>query len=235
MNKEEFYIYLKTTFGELSQIQKQQLENYCDFLLEYNKHTNLTAIRDEEGVYLKHFLDSISVLEKIDLNTEKVLDIGTGAGFPGVVLKIMRPKISLTLLDSNNKKTKFLLELLKVLNINDVAVINDRAEKFTKKAYYDVVISRALCELRIFAELSLPFLKTSGLAIAMKSNISDELPASLETIEVLGGENPKIEEITLPYLNERCLVIIKKSNFTPSIYPRVYDKILKYPLKKNDK
>lgn len=233
---EEFYKELETNNLVLSEKQKEQFKIYCDYLLDYNSHTNLTAIRDKEGVYLKHFLDSASVGFVYKLTNEKVLDIGTGAGFPGVVLKILFPNINLTLLDSNNKKTTFLKNVLEKLNINDVTVINDRVENIQEKENFDVVTCRAVSELRILVELSLPFLKVGGKVIALKSHIEEELSKAVDTIDILGGSIPNIKEVNLPEeLGKRCFVEIIKEKKTPSNYPRVYDKILKYPLKKNSK
>lgn len=234
MKLEEFYKELKNNNIVLSEKQKKQLEIYCDYLLEYNSHTNLTAIRDKEGVYLKHFLDSASVGFVYKLTNEKILDIGTGAGFPGVVLKILFPEIRLTLIDSNNKKTTFLKNLLERLDISDVTVLNDRVENMKEKATFDIVTSRAVSELRILAELSLPFLKIGGRVIALKSHVDNEMILAKDTISLLGGDSPNIRNVKLPEgLGKRCFVEIIKRKNTPSNYPRVYDKILKYPLKKS--
>lgn len=236
MKIEEFYKELENNNIILSDKQKEQFKIYCEYLLEYNGHTNLTAIRDEEGVYLKHFLDSASIGYIYNLNNEKVLDIGTGAGFPGVVLKILFPNIELTLIDSNNKKTTFLTTLLKKLNIEDVLVINDRVENLKEKDYFDIVTSRAVSELRILAELSLPYLKIGGYILALKAHIEDELNKALDTIDILGGGAPKIVEINMPFnVGKRCILEIRKVKLTDNIYPRTYDKILKKPLKKNYK
>lgn len=236
MKPEEFYKELEKNNLQLSQLQKNQFSTYCDYLLEYNKHTNLTAIRDEEGVYLKHFLDSASVGFVYKFMNEKILDIGTGAGFPGVVLKILFPKINLTLIDSNNKKTTFLKTLLEKLDISDVTVLNDRIENIKEKEGFDIVTSRAVSELRILAELSLPYLKIGGKVIALKSHVDEELLKASDTIDILGGSKPKIIDINLPEaLGKRCFVEITKEKLTEKIYPRIYDKILKYPLKKNSK
>lgn len=236
MKVEDFYKELENNNLILSEKQKKQFKIYCDYLLEYNSHTNLTAIRDKEGVYLKHFLDSASVGFVYKLTKEKILDIGTGAGFPGVVLKILFPEIRLTLIDSNNKKTTFLKNVLEKLDINDVTVLNDRVENIKEKESFDIVTSRAVSELRILAELSLPFLKLGGKVIALKSHIEEELSKAEDTINILGGNIPNIKDINLPEeLGKRCFVEIEKVKSTEKIYPRVYDKILKYPLKKNSK
>ncbi len=236
MNQEEFYNELEKNNIVLTNKQKEQFKIYCDYLLEYNCHTNLTAIRDEEGVYLKHFLDSASLAFVYKLTSEKVLDIGTGAGFPGIVLKILFPQIELTLIDSNNKKTTFLKALLEKLNINDVIVLNDRVENLKTKEYYDIVTSRAVSELRILVELSLPYLKMDGKVLALKAHIEEELEKATDAISILGGNIFQIKEIILPKnIGKRCIVDITKIKKTDDLYPRAYDKILKKPLKKNVK
>ena len=158
MTIDRFIEELKKINIELNEEQLDKLKKYASFLLEYNKTTNLTAIRDIEGVYLKHFYDSLLVFNSdiIDYsNINSLIDIGTGAGFPGVVIKIMYPNIKVTLLDSNNKKTKFLEELVKILELDDVTIVNDRAESYVKnhRQEFDITIARAVSELRIIAEL----------------------------------------------------------------------------------
>lgn len=232
MTEQEFIEELNNNNIHLSEYQITQFKIYCEYLLEYNKHTNLTAIKEETQVYLKHFFDSSMILFNRDISNKKILDIGTGAGFPGIVLKIICPTIDLTVLDSNNKKTAFIKLLTKKLNI-EVNIINDRAENISKKEEYDIVVSRAVAPLRILVELSLPLLKINGIMIHQKSHIEEELDESKDTIEIIGGSLLKVEKLNyINTLGERCLVIIKKENKTPSIYPRKYDKILKSPLKK---
>lgn len=235
MKIEEFYKELENNNIILNDLQKEQFEIYCEFLLEYNSHTNLTAIRDKEGVYLKHFLDSASIAYKYKFIDEKIMDIGTGAGFPGLVLKILFPEINLTLVDSNNKKTKFLEQIVKKLNLKNVTIINDRIEKLNLKSSFDIVTSRAVSELRILTELSLPFLKINGKVIALKSHVDEELKKASGTIDLLGGNIPFIIDLNIPLLGKRCFVTIEKVKETPEGYPRIYDKILKNPLKKNYK
>lgn len=235
MKTEEFYKELEKNNIILNGTQKEQFKVYCDYLLEYNTHTNLTAIRDKEGVYLKHFLDSASIAYKYKFIDEKIMDIGTGAGFPGIVLKILFPEINLTLVDSNNKKTKFLEQIVEKLKLKNVIIINDRIENLNIKSTFDIVTSRAVSELRILSELSLPFLKINGKVIALKSHIEEELKVASDTIELLGGSTPDIIDLDIPLLGKRCFVTIEKIKETPEGYPRIYDKILKYPLKKNNK
>ena len=179
MTEEEFITELTKLNIEVTPEKLDQLKEYASFLLEYNQHTNLTAIRDINEVYLKHFYDSLTIVKAINLKeVNTLLDIGTGPGFPGMVLKIIYPHLQITLMDSNNKKINFLKALAQELNLN-VEIIYGRAEEFIviRREYYDVVTSRAVASLDILAELSIPYVKTNGLFVAMKSNYQEELQA----------------------------------------------------------
>ncbi len=235
MNKEEFKEYLKKLNINFTNDQLLKLEIYNEFLIEYNSHTNLTSITDKKEVYLKHFYDSLTIVKTIDLKKiTTLLDIGTGAGFPGVVLKIFFPNLKVTLLDSNNKKTKFLEQLIEKLNLINIEVINDRSEKYilNKREYYDLVTSRAVANLKILTELSLPYVKIGGFFIPLKGDSDLELKESEYAINILGGQIMKIEKLLLPIENsKRMLIVIQKIKETPKEYPRVFDKILKKPLK----
>ena len=238
MNKEEFYNEISKIGINISERQKEQLDKYCKFLLEYNNHTNLTAIKDEESVYLKHFYDSLTFIKAYKLSNEKVLDIGTGPGFPGMVLKIIYPNINLTLLDSNNKKIKFLKELTNILDIKDINIVEARAEDYIKnnRESFDIVTSRAVSDLKILSELSLPFVKNNGNFIPLKGSNKDEIKNALFAIEKLGGKVEKIINFTLPKEDsERNIILIKKIKKTSLEYPRQYSKIVKNPLKKEVK
>jgi len=234
MNKEEFIKELQKLNIIITEEKLLKLETYINFLREYNIHTNLTRIIEREDIYLKHFYDSLTVVKCVDLSTcDSLLDIGSGAGFPGMVLKIFFPKINVTLIDSNNKKTKFLEELSQILNL-DVEVINDRVENFAKKRlnYFDVVTSRAVANLRVLSELSLPLVKVNGLFIALKGNIDDSLEDSIETIELMNSKIIRQEKFEL-YNNggTRNILVIKKIKDTTLENLRSYDKIVKKPLK----
>ena len=229
MTETEFKDYLNKNNIDITQEQLQLFNKYADYLLEYNKTTNLTAIKTTKEVYLKHFYDSIILLKHIDLTNENILDIGSGAGFPGVPLKILRPNIKLTLLDSNGKKTKFLQRLKEVLNL-EYEVINDRAEEYVKETRetFDIVVSRAVASMPILSELSLPFVKVNGKFIAYKGNIDENLEQSKNAIKILSGGKIDIIKELLPIENsERTFVIITKNKLTESIYPREYNKIIK--------
>lgn len=219
----------------LSDNQVESFRKYAEFLLEYNQHTNLTAIRNIEDVYLKHFYDSIIGLNYFDVKGKTLLDIGSGAGFPGVVLKIVEPTINLTVLDSNGKKTKFLEQLSEKLNI-EFEVINDRAEKYVsyRRESYDIVTGRAVTAMPILAELSLPFVKVGGLFVAYKGQLDDTVENGLYAIEVLGGEVLNINKTLLPKEGSvRTFVVVNKKCKTDDQFPRNFDKINKKPLQKS--
>ena len=230
MTKEELYLELEKIGITLTDKQKEQLEIYKDFLIEYNKHTNLTRIIDENDIYLKHFYDSLTIVKYIDLsNKNTLLDIGTGAGFPGMVLKIVYPNLDVTLLDSNNKKITFLKQLSEKLNIN-VNAIQARSEEYIKekREYFDVVTSRAMANLRVLLELSIPYVKVNGNFIAMKANASEELKEASNTHEKLGAKLSSIHEFELIKENsKRTIIVYDKISKTDIKYPRKYDIIIK--------
>lgn len=234
MSELEFIKNLEDDGIFISNEQLEKFRKYADFLLEYNKVTNLTAIRDKNSVYLKHFYDSIILAKYINLNDMKLLDIGSGAGFPGVPLKIIFPKLDLFLMDSNGKKTKFLELLKEKLDLN-YTVICDRAEKFIEnnREIFDIVCARAVTSMPVLAELSLPFVKIGGKFIAYKGKIDDTLEDGLVAISSLGGNVNSINTFKLPELeDERSLIIVVKICKTDAKYPRAYEKIIKNPLKK---
>lgn len=237
MTIDRFIEELKKINIELTEEQLDKFKKYASFLLEYNKTTNLTAIRDMEGVYLKHFYDSLLVFNSdiIDYsNINSLIDIGTGAGFPGVVIKIMYPNINVTLLDSNNKKTKFLEELVKILELDGVTIINDRAENYVKnhRQEFDITIARAVSELRIIAELCLPLTKIDGYFIALKGNYVEEIKSASDAIKKLNSEIISIKEKKLPVENSyRSIIYVKVNQKIDEAYPRRYEQIIKKPLK----
>lgn len=207
------------------------LAKYKDLLVEYNKKFNLTAIKSDEEIYLKHFYDSLTLIKAYSLNGNlKLLDIGTGAGFPGIVLRIFYPDLELTLLDSNHKKIAFLEVVIKELNLKNVTCINSRAENLPKtyREYFDIVTSRAVAHLRILLELSIPYLKVGGKLIAMKGLSEEEIKESAKILEKLDSTIVDTIKFNLPIEgSNRSLVIIQKNKKTNEIYPRSYDKIVK--------
>lgn len=228
MTEEEFITELTKLNIEVTPEKLDQLKEYASFLLEYNQHTNLTAIRDINEVYLKHFYDSLTIVKAINLKeVNTLLDIGTGPGFPGMVLKIIYPHLQITLMDSNNKKISFLKALAQELNLN-VEIIYGRAEEFivNRREYYDVVTSRAVASLDILAELSIPYVKTNGLFVAMKSNYQEELQATLPILKKLESKVEKIEKFSLPKIEaNRVIICIRKEKATNHKYPRNYNQI----------
>lgn len=228
MTEEEFITELTKLNIEVTPEKLDQLKEYASFLLEYNQHTNLTAIRDINEVYLKHFYDSLTIVKAINLKeVNTLLDIGTGPGFPGMVLKIIYPHLQITLMDSNNKKISFLKALAQELNFN-VEIIYGRAEEFivNRREYYDVVTSRAVASLDILAELSIPYVKTNGLFVAMKSNYQEELQATLPILKKLDSKVEKIEKFSLPKIEaNRAIICIRKEKATNHKYPRNYNQI----------
>ena len=211
--------------NELYVSQETKFNKYANILLEWNEKINLTAITDKKDIEVKHFKDSITIEKYIPQNA-KVIDVGTGAGFPGVPVKIVRNDISLTLLDSLNKRIVFLNELLKELDISDVETIHSRAEeaghnlKYREK--YDIATSRAVANLSTLAEYLLPFVKIGGYAICMKGpNVEDEINNSKIAIHELGGEIERVDNFKLENTDfERNIILIKKIKPISGKYPR---------------
>lgn len=193
---------------------------YTDYLLEVNSHTNLTTITDPSEIELKHFKDSLTVLDYIQ-EGDKVLDLGAGAGFPGIPLRIEKD-IDLTLIDSVNKKVNFMNEVIEILGLSNARAIHTRAEDFAKenREGFDVVVSRAVANMSTLSELCLPFVKVGGLFIALKGPKADEeVKAAANALEILGGEVIKMEKLDLDG-NERVNVIVKKVRSCKRTYPR---------------
>lgn len=233
MTENEFKKYLEINRIDINEKQLLLFKRYSNYLIDYNKKVNLTAIKNTEDVYLKHFFDSIIILKYFDLENQTVLDVGSGAGFPGIALKIMRPNIKLTVLDSNGKKTRFIESLSKYLDL-DVEIVNERAEKYigSKRETFDYVVARAVSSLPVLSELCIPFVKIGGKFIAYKGN-NEDIDASIYAIETLGGELSKVHTFELPIENStRSLIEISKKENTSINYPRLYDKIIKKPLQK---
>ena len=203
---------------------------YMDYLLEVNSHTNLTAITDPSEIEIKHFKDSLTVLDYIKKG-DKVLDIGAGAGFPGIPLRIEK-EIDLTLIDSVNKKVKFMNEVIEKLNLENARAIHVRAEDFAKdqREKYDVVVSRAVANMRTLSEYCLPFLKVGGLFIALKGpKAMEELEDAQNAIDILGGQVIKTESIDLSG-NDRVNIVVQKIKKTKNKYPRGKNLPKKSPL-----
>lgn len=203
-----------------------RFEKYYDLLISWNEKINLTSIVQKDEVYIKHFVDSISLLNYIDLANKTVLDVGTGAGFPGIALKIVCPECEVVLLDSLNKRVLFLNTVISELGLSGIRAIHSRAEDLANershREYYDVVTSRAVANLSTLSEYCLPFVKIGGLFISYKSgNIDEELSASENAIGKLGGKCGSVEKFFLPDTDiERSFIFIDKSEHTAKRYPR---------------
>lgn len=233
MNKETFYEELAKLNIFLTSEQKEELDTYCKFLISYNEHTNLTAIKEPNDIYLKHFYDSLTLVKIHEFKDETLLDVGTGAGFPGVVLAIVFPSLKITLLDSNNKKIKFLDELIVKLNLKNVTTVHDRAENYVQnhREKFDLVTSRAVAELRILLELNIPYLKVNGQFLVMKSSVEEELEKATSALKVLNCHLAKEFSFSLPFESgKRTLLLIIKDKETNLKYPRLYEKIKKQKL-----
>lgn len=220
---------------ELSLDEIEKLYKFMNLLLEWNKKINLTAITEPEDIILKHFVDSITIKKYIK-SENKVLDMGTGAGFPGIPLKIISSDTNFTLVDSLNKRIIFLNEVCDKLKLDKIENIHSRAEELAKnKKYreqYDIVTSRAVARLASLVEYMLPFVKVGGRCICMKgSNVDEELIEAKKAINVLGGEIEKVDKFLLPNSDiERNIVIIKKIKNTSSKYPRKPGTATKQPI-----
>ncbi len=223
---------------EITDNQIDQLIKYKDILLEWNEKMNLTAIEEEKEVMIKHFLDSLSCIQTKYLKSEgKMIDVGTGAGFPGVPLKIALPNIELTLLDSLKKRIGFLEEVCRENNLSNVEFVHGRAEDVGQnKAYrekYDYAVSRAVASLNVLVEYCLPFVKIGGYFICQKGpGLIEELPEAKNAIKLLGGQVVDQIAVTLPFSDiMHHILVIKKIKQTPSKYPRKAGKPSKEPIK----
>lgn len=210
--------------------KNEMYDTYLSYLLEVNSHTNLTTITDPKEVEIKHFKDSLTVLDYISENA-KVLDIGSGAGFPGIPLRIEK-NFDLTLVDSVNKKVVFMNEVIEKLSLENTRAIHTRAEDYAKdnRESFDIVVSRAVANMATLSELCLPFVKVGGIFIAMKGpKVDEELKEAENAIEILGGQVINIDRFTLED-NERANVIVKKIHPTKKKYPRGKNLPKKNPL-----
>lgn len=226
---------LKALGVKVTPEQAEQFQIYMELLLEWNEKMNLTSITEPEEVVEKHFLDSLTLLlwKKLKQGA-KVIDVGTGAGFPGIPLKILRPDIELTLLDGTMKRLNFLGEVCKALKLSANRV-HKRAEEAgldkTMRERYDVATARAVASLNVLSEYCMPLVKMKGYFIAMKGpGAAQELEEAENALDILGAGEPEVLPVTLPGGEERNLVIVQKLRFTPKGYPRHGGTILKHPL-----
>lgn len=220
----------------LSDYQKQQFIDYYELLCEWNKVMNLTAITDFTEVIQKHYIDSLSIVKLYRPKESKIMDIGTGAGFPGIPLKIVFPEVNIVLLDSLKKRIHFLDEVINKLNLSNIVTLHGRAEDFGHNSLYrenfDLCVSRAVAKLSSLSEYCLPFIKKDGYFVSYKSGeIEEEVKLAENAFHLLGAEVETIERFKLPGSNiERSLIMIRKVDLTPEKYPRSAGKPTKEPL-----
>lgn len=230
MNLNNFILECNKLSINLTDKQINNLNKYYELLIEYNKLMNLTGITEKEEVYLKHFYDSLTIVKEINLNEATSLcDIGTGAGFPGLVLKIVFPNLKVTLLDSLNKRIEFLKIVIKELNLKDIEVIHTRAEEYAIKNRnkFDVTTARAVAHLSVLLEYAIPMTKENKYFIALKANVTDELQEIDNALLKLNASLIDKKEFTLPVENSKRTVIKFKKNKDNLKYPRKYSEIKK--------
>lgn len=229
MNPEKFVLELSKHNFELTDKQKQQFKLYFKMLIEVNEHVNLTRITEEDEVYLKHFYDSITPLftfGAVFKDGATLCDVGAGAGFPSIPLKILKPGLKVTIVDSLQKRLNFLKDLISELGLTDVELVHGRAEDVGQNKLYrerfDIVTARAVARMSVLSEYCLPLVKKGGYFVALKGpKAEDELDDGKKALEVLGGKFIKDEELTLPESEEeRTLVLVQKVKSTPKKYPR---------------
>ncbi len=230
MNQNRFVEELKKLDISLTEKQLIQLKKYYELLVEYNKVMNLTGITELEDVYLKHFYDSLTIIKSINLNNVKTLcDIGTGAGFPGMVLKIVFPNLEITLLDSLNKRINFLDIVKKELGLDKLVLVHARAEEYARinRNKFDITTSRAVSHLSNLLEFAIPMTKENGYFIALKGNIDEELNEAQNAIKLLNVELIDKVEFKLPIEESNRTIIKFKKNKDNKKYPRKYSEIKK--------
>lgn len=227
MNEEQFLLALEQKGITLNPQQVKQFELYFETLVEWNEKINLTALTEKKDVYLKHFYDSITSAFYYDFTKNlHICDVGAGAGFPSIPLKICFPHLKVTIVDSLKKRIGFLNHLADVLNLKDVAFYHERAENFGKnrqmRESFDVVMARAVARMSVLSELCIPLVKKNGVFIAMKgAQANEEVQVARKAIRLLGGELKEIETFTLPEEeSERSIIIIEKNGKTAKKYPR---------------
>ena len=216
--------------------QTEQFFEYMNLLIEWNEKMNLTAITEPDEIILKHFIDSITILKELE-DGSKLVDVGTGAGFPGIPLSIMNPSLKITLVDSLNKRLIFLQEVVNKLKLENIEIVHARAEEFGQNKKYreqfDISTSRAVANLATLSEYLIPLVKIGGKVISMKaSDVKQELNEAKKAIEVLGGTVEKVDEFNLPQSDiGRTVIIIRKNKTTPNKYPRKPGTPSKEPIK----
>ena len=230
--KEKMIDKLKENNQMLLPEQIEQFYKYMNLLIEWNEKMNLTAITESNEVIEKHFVDCLTIMPYIKEDSQ-IIDVGTGAGFPGVPVKIANPTLQITLLDSLNKRINFLNEVIDNLELNNIQAIHSRAEEYVKenRETYDIAVSRAVAELPTLLEYLLPYVKVGGKCICMKGpKALEEIEKSKKALEILGGKIEKVEHININNEMERNIIIISKTKSTPTKYPRKAGKPSKEPI-----
>ena len=230
MKQDNFIQELKKLNIQLTETQLSQLEIYYEMIVEYNKIMNLTGITEHDEVFLKHFYDSLTIVKIIDLNTvESFCDIGTGAGFPGLVIKICFPKLKVTLLDSLNKRVEFLKAVIQKLNLKDIEVVHARAEEYalSHRSEFDVTTARAVAHTSILLEYAIPMTKVEKYFIAMKANVEEEVKEIDNALKKLSTKLIQKEEFLLPLENSKRTILLFKKEKENKNFPRKNNEIKK--------
>ncbi|WFD10281.1 16S rRNA (guanine(527)-N(7))-methyltransferase RsmG [Tepidibacter hydrothermalis] len=229
---------LKQMNIDISEVNIDKFEKYKDILLEWNQNINLTAIEDEKEIYIKHFIDSLACINSGYIKeNDKIIDVGTGAGFPGIPLRVCMESLNLTLLDSLNKRINFLKEVCNNLELDNVEFVHGRAEDFGKdedyREQYDIATARAVASLPVLLEYCTPFIKVGGYFVCLKGPyLNEELKEAKKAIDVLGLEFVEKIDVDLPFTDiKHNIVILKKIKNTPTKYPRKAGKLSKSPIK----
>ena len=233
MHKEEFINALNDLGININDDQLQMLDTYYKMIIEYNSHTNLTRITEEKEVYLQHCYDSLTLYKAVKLDNQSLLDVGTGAGFPGMVLKIVFPNLKVTLVDSLNKRIIFLNNVIEQLGLKNIVAIHSRAEDYAKynKESFDIVTSRAVANLNTLSELCIPMVKIGGYFISMKADANLEVETAKNAIKTLGGVLKDTIIFNLLFdAGVRTLIKVEKVSKTNIKYPRKFSEIKKKPL-----
>lgn len=232
MDLKQFILEVNKLGIEVNEEQLEKLEKYYDLLISYNEKMNLTAITDKKEVYLKHFYDSLTLLKVVDLtNEESLCDVGTGAGLPGIVLKIFYPHIKLTLVDSLNKRINFLKDVVSILNLDNVICVHARAEEYAKvnREKFDIVTARAVASLNVLLEYCIPMVKKNKYFVAMKGH--EDINLYEHSLKILDSKIVNVNEFLLPIEDsQRTIIKIEKLNYTNKKYPRKFSEIKKKPL-----
>ncbi len=234
MNKEQFVLEVRNLGIEVTEKKLKKLDEFYNLLILWNEKINLTTITAIQDVYLKHFYDSLTLFRVCDLTKDiNICDVGSGAGFPGIVLKIFFPNLKITLVDSLNKRVNYLNTIIKELGLVNIEAVHSRMEDFSKvnEEKYDIITARAVANLSVLSEISVKALKIQGKLVFMKALCDDELEMVLPKLSILGLKFNKVDKFLLPIEeSNRSLIVFEKIKTTPNKYPRNIDKIKKNPL-----